>query len=77
MNNKPKALKPINWRHGNVAMSDDYFYLIYNNITCGITVNCTNRVTNKTDSEYGFDSMKDAQDWVEHFHHAENKSNQP
>ena len=71
MSSNPKPLKPINWRQGNIAMSDYYFYLIYNNIERGITVNCTDRVTNKTTPKYGFNSMNDAQEWVEYSHHAE------
>ena len=63
-------LKPLNWQQGNVAISPTYFYLIYNHLDHGVTVNCTHRVTYKTDAQDGFDTVEAAQAWVLNNHHA-------
>lgn len=57
-------LRPLNWEQGNIAMSPTHFYMIFNDKKLGITVQLTNRFTNKTHSRDGFESIAAAKEWV-------------
>lgn len=63
-----KDLLPLDWDKGNIAMSSTYFYMTYNDKELGITVKFTDRITNETTTESGFDTMATAKDWVKDRH---------
>lgn len=57
-------LRPLNWEQGNIAMSPTHFYMIFKDKERGITVQLTNRSTDKTHSRDGFKSIAAAKEWV-------------
>jgi len=64
------GLQPLNWQDGNIAMSPSHFYMVYNDSKLGITVLFTNKVTNKSSSRDGFETMDSAKEWVKKSHNA-------
>lgn len=64
-----KDLLPLDWETGNIAMSSTHFYMTYHDKVTGFTVKFTDRLTNDTTTESGFDSLIAAKGWIKDRHY--------